>query len=223
MNEEKTEGIVLRSLEYKDSQRIVSVFTPYAGMISVLIKGISSRNLPLLSLCNPFSRVEFLIKRKNSELLTFVDGSLLDSNLPLRQAFSSLAIAGQMAQSILTSQLAGKSSADTYFLFRSYLKQIPTFQAPEILLASFQLKFLTAEGLLALSATCNLCDRQAEILSQGESLCRLHSTGADASFTAEEWSILLTLHHAKHFSQLRTLSCHPSLLHKIDIYFKKRL
>ena len=223
MKEEKTEGIVLRTLEYKECQRIVTVFTPYAGMISVIVKGISPRKISLLSLCSPFSEVEFLVKRGRSELLFFVDGSVLDAHLQLRLALPSLDSAGQMAQAILASQLSGKPAYEIYYLFRSYLKQIPTFESPTVLLASFQLKLLTLEGLLALSSKCNVCERKSELLSHGECLCRLHCTEEQFSFHPDEWASLLTLHHAKHFSELRHLCLHPSLLHKIDTYFKHRL
>lgn len=223
MHEERTQGVVLRSFDYKDSQRIITAFTPI-GLISLIVKGISKRNVQRLQLTSLFSEAEFVFKRGKSDLLTFLDGSLLDGHLHLRERLSSLQTAGQLAQVILSSQLDGKSSLDLYQLFRFYLKQIHTFPSPECLAASFQLKLLTYEGLLALAPECNRCkEKRAEFLSKGESLCNAHPLEEEFHFSFEEWALLLQLQQAKQFSALRTLLLPPHMHQKIDLFFKYRI
>jgi DNA repair protein RecO (recombination protein O) len=223
MHEERTQGIVLRSLDYKDSQRIITAFTPI-GLISLIVKGLSKRNAQRLQLTGLFSEAEFVFRRGKSDLLSFLDGSLLDGHLRLRERLSSLQTAGHLAQIILSSQLDGKTSADLYQLFRFYLKQIPTFASPECLAASFQLKLLAYEGLLALLPACNRCkEKKAEFLSKGESLCNAHPLEEGFHFSSEEWALLLQLQQAKQFSALRTLPF-PAYMHqKIDLFFKYRI
>lgn len=223
MQEEKTEGIVLRSLEYKDSQRIITAFTPL-GLISLIVKGISHRNGQTLTLTSPFCEGEFLFKRNRSDLLAFLDGSIIDSHLTLRQRLSSLKIAGSLAHAILSSQFDGKASVDLYQLFRFYLKNIPAFESPDSLLASFQLKLLAHEGLLSLSSNCNRCkEKKAEFLSRGESLCNAHPFEEHFHFSPDEWIDLIQLQQAKQFSQLRTLLLSSHFYQKIDIFFKYRI
>lgn len=223
MHEERTQGIVLRSLDYKDSQRIITIFTSI-GLIRLIVKRITSRNTHLLNLTTPFCEGEFLFKRGRSDLLSFLDGSVLDSHLELRKRLSSLETAGSLAQMILSSQLDGKFSYDLYQLFRFYLKQIPSFESPTSLAASFQLKLLAHEGLLALSSQCNRCnDKPAEFLSKGESLCNAHPLEEGFHFSREEWILLMQLHSAKHFSTLRTLSLSSHFHQKIDVFFKYRI
>jgi DNA repair protein RecO (recombination protein O) len=223
MHEERTQGIVLRSLEYKDSQRIITAFTPI-GLISLVVKGITQRNIQLLTLTGAFCEGEFLFKRGRSDLLSFLDGSVLDCHLFLRERLASLQTAGNLAQVILSSQLDGKSSFDLYQLFRFYLKQIPSFESPACLLSSFQLKLLAHEGLLALSPECNRCtDKRAEFLSKGESLCNAHPLEEGFHFSSDEWTLLMQLQQAKQFSALRTLLLPEHIHQKIDVFFKYRI
>ncbi|HEY2811630.1 MAG TPA: DNA repair protein RecO [Rhabdochlamydiaceae bacterium] len=223
MHDEKTEGIVLRSLDYKDSQRIITVFTPL-GLLSLIVKGLHARNTQLLTLTTPFCEGEFLFKRGRSELLKLVDGTVLDPHLSLRQRLSSLETASHLNKAILASQLAGKISWDLYQLFRIFLKQIPSFELPAALLASFQLKLLTHEGLLFLSQQCNRCpEKSAQFLSKGESLCQAHSLEEGFSFSPEEWICLIQLQQAREFSALRALDLPLPLLQKISLLFHYRL
>lgn len=223
MHEERTQGIVLRSLDYKDSQRIITAFTPI-GLISIIVKGITRRGAPRLQLTSCFSEAEFVFKRGRSDLLSFLDGSMIDGHLSLRERLSSLQTAGHLAQVILSSQLDGKSSADLYQLFRFYLKQIPFFASPECLVSSFQLKLLAYEGLLALTPECNQCrEKKAEFLSKGESLCNAHPLEEGFQFSSDEWTLLLQLQQAKQFSALRTLLLPAHMHQKIDLFFKYRI
>ena len=221
MQEERTLGIVLRSLDYKDSQRIITVFTPI-GLLSFIVKGITRRT-SLLALTTPFSEGEFIFRRSRSDLLSFLDGTVNDNHLPLRQRLSSLETAGSLAHAILSSQLDGKSSTDLYQLFRFYLKQVPSFESPSSLLASFQLKLLLHEGLLALSSQCNRCSKESVFLSKGESLCSAHPLEEGFQFSPEEWTLLLQLEQAKQFSALRALVLTTPLCQKIDVFFKYRI
>jgi DNA repair protein RecO len=221
MQEESTLGIVLRSLDYKDSQRIITAFTPI-GRISIIVKGITRRSA-LLALTTPFCEAEFVFRRSRSDLLLFLDGTVIDNHLLLRGRLSSLETAGSLAHAILSSQLEGKSSADLYQLFRFYLKQIPSFESPASLLASFQLKLLSYEGLLALSSQCNRCLKASVFLSKGECLCAAHPLEDGFEFSPEEWPLLLQLEQAKQFSALRALTLDAPLCQKIDVFFKYRI
>ena len=48
MNEEKTEGIVLKAIPFKENDRILSLFTPDRGVMSLYVRGLSKKSLPLL-------------------------------------------------------------------------------------------------------------------------------------------------------------------------------
>ena len=205
--EEKAEGIVLRAFDYKDRQRIITLFTREAGLISLIIKGISRKNYRMLSLSTPLSRVEVHFKWGKSDLFRFVDGTVLDEHLELREQLSFLQAAGHLAQTILQSQLPAKPAPSLYLLFRSYLKQVPSFTNAELLLSSFRLKLLRHEGLIAISPQCTLCaSGTARLLFQGESICPHHPSSSAIEFSEDEWTTLSLLESAPSFSALRSIS-----------------
>ena len=146
MTEEKIEGIILRVTPYKDQHRIITLFTPQ-GMMSVLAKRVSTTEKR--ALLSPFSQIELVYQKKQSDLLTFKDGSLLSDNRFLREKWDYLETAGKMGQLLLRSQLPGKPAPLLYSLYLACLKQLPKFEETSPLLLMFYLKFLTHEGLLS--------------------------------------------------------------------------
>ena len=223
MHEEKIEGIVLRSLAFKERQRIITLFSA-DGLISLIVKNISPKNTRLLSLTTPFTHAEYHCLRGQSELLRFHDGTLLSDHLILRHSLSSLQAAGTLANAILTSQMPGKSSPALFALYKSYHNQVHHFADPTILVASFYLKLLKHEGHLTISTYCANCQEPtAKLLHNGESFCSKHSVQNAFLFSSAEWETLLSLDNAQHFSSLRPLSLPPLFFQKIDALFHASL
>jgi DNA repair protein RecO (recombination protein O) len=217
INDKTTEGIVLRSLEYKERQRILTVFTEQFGLISLIVKGLSKRKHHLLAIATPFSQSAFVLRRQRSELFNFLDGTLLDEHLSLRGSFAHLQAAGHLGQAILRSQLPEKAAPALYALFASYLKQIPHLTDPTPLILSFQLKLWKHEGLLELSDQCSCCEATPTHLQEGESVCPLHAKPHAQSFSVKEWSTLKELLYVRSFQQLQNIPASPNLIEKIII------
>jgi len=224
MREEKTEGIVLRALDYKDRQKIITVFTVECGLISLIVKGISRRALRLLALTSPFCRAEFHFARGRSDLYRFIDGTVLDENLSLRQKYSFLETAGRLAHAVLRSQLPGKPSPALYALFSAYLKQAPLFEQHQTLTTSFLLKMLKHEGLISLEELCLHCNNApSRCIDRGESLCSAHAAPHALRFTDAEWALLFNLASAQNFSLLQQQTIEGSLEKKILQVFDQRI
>ena len=194
---EKAEGIVLRSLEYKDQQRIITLFTKEEGIISLIVKRISSRRSNLLALTTPFTRGEYLYRKGRSELMPFEDATLLDEHLELRNRFESLQAGGELIQAISASQMPGKAAPILYSLFNAYLKQIPHFPEPDTAICSFLLKLLKHEGLIAWDHL--------------------------SPFKEEEWELVKQLLMITSFNQLREYKLPPSFSDKVRSTFKSNI
>ncbi len=149
MLEEKTEGIVLKTIPFKENHLIVSLFTPQTGMIGLLAKRVSTPEKRVL--LSPFSQIEVIYSRKQSDLYLFKDGTLLSDHRFLRDKWEYLEIAGKMGHAVLHSQLPGKPAPLLYALLIASLKQLPLFEEPPSLLLLFYLKLLTHEGILSWS------------------------------------------------------------------------
>ena len=196
MADERVEGIVLRSTLYKETHRVITLFTSQAGIISLLVKGVKTPER--LALLSPFSQIEVFFRKKLSDLYLMKDGSLLSDNLFLREKWDYLETAGKMGKMILHSQMPGKPAPLLYALFLACLKQLPHFEEPAPLLLLFYLKLLTHEGLLSFD------DRATFPIP----------------LSADQWDIMMELAQSKSFKELHKRKGLASLLQQLEMNLK---
>ena len=147
MSEIKTEGIILKTVPYKDHHKIIKILTPDSGIISLMAKGVTKPKL--LSLLSPLTQLELVYRKKGSDLCFFKEGFVIEHHHFLRQRWDLLEAAGKMAGAILTPQFPEKAAPDLYKLLTASLKQLPHFQEPTTLTTLYYLKLLTHEGVIA--------------------------------------------------------------------------
>lgn len=220
MSEKRVEGIVLKSIPFKESDRILSVFTPNRGIISLFVKRLSKSRPSMVNLTSPLCRGEFVFRKGRSDLYRFIDGTIVDLHLSLRRSYKHLQCAGKMLNAILTSQMPGKSAPALYALLVTYLKHLSDFPDPEVLWASFQLKLLKHEGLLALDETCLSCSKEkASRIVEGESRCVKCADALSFPFSKEEWKILMHLFYTKQFEILKSFKIDSALTQGIETIY----
>ncbi|NGX59326.1 MAG: DNA repair protein RecO [Chlamydiae bacterium] len=196
--EEKHEGLVLRSIDYKDRQKIITLFTPTRGLISLIVKNITRKKSHLLTLTSPFTQAEYHFSIRRSELYTYCDGTPINTHLNLRENLTHLKAAILLAKALLTSQLPNKPAPDLYLLLLTYLKYLPTFADPTSLTASFYLKLLKHDG-------------------------HLSPSHREPPFTPNEWNELLPLLTTRNITTLRQITTSPDLHHQIETHFHKKI
>lgn len=220
MNNKKTEGIVLKVVPFKENDRILSLFTPDFGVMSLYVRSLSNKKSALANLTTPLCRGEFVFRIGRSELYRFVDGTILDLHLGVRRSYAHLECAGKMVQAILKSQMSGKRSKKLYQLLSSYLKHLSKSSFPETFWASFALKLLKHEGLLFLDDLCLSCRKEkASSLYDGESQCSQCSDPMSLSFSTFDWKVLQILFHTRSFDPLFNLELPSSLTAAINTLF----
>jgi len=184
--EEKCEGIILKSYAYKETERILHLFTKDLGIIHLVIKHLSPRKPQRINLATPLCQGQYVLRKGKSDLFSFLDGSIIDLHLPLRQTLLTLETGGRMLRAIHDSQLPEKPAPLLYKLLSLYLKKLPL--GPQTLLTSFQLKLLIHEGLISFEKP------------------HLNYSGGTLTLNAEEWPILFLLAHGRDFETLISLS-----------------
>ncbi len=199
---EETEGIVLKSIDFKDHERIITIFTRDLGIASLIVKGVRGGNLQKLAITTPFCQVEFLYSRGKSELLRYHDSTVLHEHHELRTQYAHLEAAGLMAKAILQFQLPGTPAPTLYALFERYLKKIPEFPNPLPLTTSFLLKMLHLEGLISEDS---------------------HDGRITSTFTSAEKEILKELIQSRSFQKLSQLPVTPEFAKKISDFFASRI
>ena len=105
---ERSPGLLLQSIPYLGSHRILKVLTPEHGLISLLAKFAASRKRSWSALTTPFLLAEWVYVRGRTDLFLLKDGSLVDPFLSLKDSYGRLSTAGQMAQDLLKTQMPEK-------------------------------------------------------------------------------------------------------------------
>jgi DNA repair protein RecO len=222
MQHQESEGLVLRAIEYKQQQKILTLLTRNQGIIHLIAKGINQKKSHLFSLTTPFSIGEFHYTIHRSELYSLRDATLKNAHLELRTNLSYLQAAGQICNALIASQLPGKSAPLLYKLALSYLEQIPLFEDLSSLIPSFLLKILKHEGLLSSHQSCTHCESPPTHLSFGEPLCSSHAPYFAQKMEEKEWEPFFALLEVHRFSTLKVLALKSPLNEKIIRSFQER-
>ena len=212
------EGILLQAIPYLGSHRILKIFTPDAGLLTLMAKYVKAKDAAHTV---PFCRVEWVYRKSSGEIHPLKDATLLDPLQALRENFETLFAAGSIAGDLLRSQFPHQSSRSLYELLLACLLHLP--RSPSAIAQSFRLKLLQLEGLLRLQPTCARCPAAASHLSGGESLCSSHATISSIRFDVKEWDDLLTLGLGRRFSDFDNVRPSPSFIEKTMQLLSERI
>ena len=214
----KSQSITLKVFPYKDSSKIVNLFTKDFGLISVIIYGIGKKMNNLQAICNLFTQSEIIIQESHSDLFILKDTSIIDQNLHLRNNFTDLKIAGKISKAVLDSNLPFNKSKPLFLLLEKFLKNISI--NPLAIYSSFLLKLLLIEGLINPKINCHICQNKAQNISFAESVCEKHSDQHSFRFTKDEFDILHLLTFIKSFSLFKAIEITSTFEDKINLLFK---
>lgn len=216
----RSEGIILQSLPVKDFDLIITAFTRECGVLKFYYKNGQSRRRSKGAVTSPLTCAEFLFYRRNSDLNTLSDISVIDVHVDLRNTLEKLEYSCNWLQLILKSQLQGKPSPDLYSLFRTYLKALQYHINPQALHCSFYLKLLRHEGLVELTSQCSVCG-QPSTCQDSQSFCKIHSPYEAIAFSLNEYELLDQLACCKTLKQLEAAEVSQSFIEKIETLYTR--
>ena len=215
MMEHKTEGVLLQTIPYLGAQKILKVFTPDVGLLSLIVKSPS-----LSGMTSPFIQAEWVYRKGKEDLHLLKDATLLNAFPKFREDYRTISSAGAIARDLLRSQLPAKPAHALYALLLSYWHQLPHFLHPETLVASFRLKFLLHEGVLSLQPLCTQCASPARHLLAGESVCLAHAESNSLFFEEAAWNQLQQLAYARRFTCLQKIELSQATQDQIKFIFE---
>jgi DNA repair protein RecO len=199
MKENKCMGIVLKSYAFKETERIIHLFTEEQGIIHLIVKRLSPKQTAKINLTTPLCFGEYVYRKGKSDLYTLIDGTILNLHLPLRQSLQTLMIGAKMLETIHSSQFPENPTPRLYHLLLAYLKKLSL--APETMWTSFQLKFLKHEGHISYIKPY------------------IHSSEGSLEISSEDWPYFLLLLEGRDFSTLTSFSPPSTLQKQIETLF----
>ncbi|MCP8967161.1 DNA repair protein RecO [Ectobacillus ponti] len=210
---QKIEGVVIRTTDYGETNKIVTFYTRELGKISAMARGAKKPKSRLASITQPFTHGYFLVQM-GSGLGTLQQGEMLSSMREIREDLFVTAYASFVIE------LTDKATEDKKrnpFLFELLLQTLQYMNEevdPEILALLYQTKMLPVLGLHPAWDACAICrqsdDFAAFSVREGGFLCKAHAAQDPYSFPISEAAAkLLRLFYHFDLNRLGNVSVKP--------------
>ena len=152
-------GMVIRTVDYRDNDRILTLFTAESGRVDAKARNCRKATSPLLGCTQPFTYGEYqLFYHKNKYIID--QGEVLESFYPLREDVEKYAAASLCASLCLEGIQAEERNEDIFSLLYHTLSFLTYGDSdPGDLCAAFLIRFLALSGFRPAITQCAICGR----------------------------------------------------------------
>ena len=158
--EEKLDGIVVGSVNFGESDKILTIFTPDKGVISAKIKGVKKAGAKLKFASEPFCFAEYVFAA-SGDRRTVISASLIDSFYPIRediQKFFAAGVIGEFVRKFFKEEMVEE---ETFLLVADTLKKLAYGdENAKSVLCGFLLKALFNAGYGLNLNGCAVCGEE---------------------------------------------------------------
>ena len=160
MGSETFEGCVLLTMDYRESDKIVSFLTPKHGRLDAIARGARKSHKRFGGHLELFSKVEVVATIRPGKDLHVLQQSRQIAAIPaLRDDLLKFAIASYGGEVILRTAVSGDSDVQAYRVFMAWLGTLG--EAPvgweEAVLRAGQIRFMAIRGILGDPTACLQC------------------------------------------------------------------
>lgn len=223
MDQNTSTAIVLKSIPFKDFDRIVHLFTEKEGLVSAYLKGASKPSHQLHGLITPFSYISVTYTKGRGEMVRVMDGESLKIETSLRSSLSALKASVKCTETILKTQLPHRTNEKAFRILKSFLSRLGKSPSPEVCAMSFQLKIMHLEGLFNFANACDRChtsiSKASIFLSYKESFCKACSHEHMLELSLDEQIQLSFLTRVLSWDKLYEFPFLPDLQEKVERIF----
>jgi DNA repair protein RecO (recombination protein O) len=154
----KAEGIVLRTVDYGEGNKIITVFTKEMGKIGMVARGARKTKSKLGAVSQPFTVAHFIFYL-GTGLATISQGEIIESHSKIRNDLYKAAYAAYLLE--LTDRMTEEKQRipALYEALCSILKQMEDGKDSEMLTRIFELKALSTFGYHPSFENCMACGR----------------------------------------------------------------
>jgi len=189
----KTEAVILRSLRYRDSDRIVHAYTPKYGQIALIARGARKTKARLAAYLEPLAYIELSLRKGRGDLFTVITARSLRSHHNLHRSSAALSASLRNCEGVAKLFADAHPNESVYNLLLNSLilfDQLPELANLERVLA-FRIKLLVASGLTPHLNNCSSCNREGLLerysAKAGGLIC-VHCSEAD-SFKISKYEV----------------------------------
>ena len=156
----KTEGIVLKTFDFRETSRIATFFTRDFGKVKGVLKGIRKDPKKFGSSVEKFSLNDIVYYQyRNSDIHLVSHCDMKDFFSGLRRDLERMTAASYASELIDTLMPAEEQNLEIYDLMQAFLKCLQTTADVSKLVQTFQIKILSLSGFKPHLETCVRCGK----------------------------------------------------------------
>jgi DNA repair protein RecO (recombination protein O) len=156
-------GIVLRSMDYGEGNKIISLFTPDIGKIGVMARGakkVKSRHAAVTQL---FTYGDFVLYKQKGQMGTLNQGEIIEAHHALRENLHMSAYSAYLVE--MTDRMLGDEEGSAYLFeqLRAGLSSIEDHKDMQIIVHLFEMKMFELAGYLPVTDCCVSCRSKMDL------------------------------------------------------------
>ena len=156
------EGIIINSKDYKDTSKILDIFTKDYGIIGVIAKGCKSLKSNLRSVTDKFTYATFTIYYKKDKLSILSEATIINNFSNIKKDIEKISYSSFLID--LAYQVYKQSNEESiYDLLISALKKINEDFNPLIITNIVELKYLEYLGVMPKLDGCSICGSKSVV------------------------------------------------------------
>jgi DNA repair protein RecO (recombination protein O) len=163
----KTEAIVIKTFDFRETSIIATLYTKDFGKINGILKGIKSSPVKFASTLEPFSHNEIVFyKKRNTALHLVSQCDLRDNFIYLRNNVTKFTLASLMMELLDAIMPPEEVNYDIFDLSTTCLKAMSDYLYVDKIATIFKIKLLSLSGFKPHLDSCISCS--SRILGQGK-------------------------------------------------------
>lgn len=214
----KTRGVVLRTINLKESDRIIEIYSEDLGKVRAVAKGVRKIQSRMAGHLEPFTYVDLMLARGRGDLSTITGAKAIEHYAALRRDLDAVAVASYLAELVSRLTPDGQASRRFPMLLRHGLRALDNHHEPKRVAAYFEWQAITIAGWEPQLYHCANCYQplQPEDLSFSITLpgvlCRgCVSSDPEAVSVSPETIKLLRYYSERTFNEVEGLMVHKAV------------
>ncbi len=152
----EVKGLVIRTVDVKESDRLITIFTEEMGVVSAIARGARSLSSRKMSSTMQFCYSRFVLYRRG-DYYSIKEAELIESFFGIRDSIEGLALAAYIAE-VLSDIAVAEAEKDLLRLSLNSLYAISEKKhAPEKIKAAFEIRAASIIGFMPDVLSCRVC------------------------------------------------------------------
>lgn len=159
----KVEGIVIKEIDYKETSKILTIFTKDDGIIGVIARGCKRPKSNLLSVTSKFSYGEFHLNYKEN-LSTLIEVDIINTLKNIKTDITKISYITYITE-LVTQVYKHEKNSNIYELYINSVLKINEGYDPQIITNILELKLLQYLGIKPILDSCASCGSTSNIVT----------------------------------------------------------